>query len=599
VSSALALLVALPAFGQLVAAAGTGDVAQVAAIAPRVAGAMVARELARAGSEAAAWRALLALDASTRAAAFSRLVLKADVGILGAGLAPGDAAARLTGDCDAAVAAAFGAVGRALPAAIQAIAVLGRMTVTSPPLALLSLLLAPAMAALLAALGAEQRRLAAASRRASGRLAARAAEVLPVAAYVRVSAAAPREAREFAGLARSLGAARLRLEARRTLIPAAVALLYSLTVAALLLAGANLVAAGALGGDALAAFLASLVLLIEPVQALGAGVADAKTGEAALERVLELLRAPAADYRDGLDEEGEGEEEEEGEDARALRRGAGGLAVELDDVWFAHPPRNAKEAPAWALRGVTLAVAAGETLALVGPSGGGKSTIAAVALALHAPQRGTVRVGGVLVDATTCRAVWQASCLVPQDPVLLPGRSVAENVAYGGFGQHGPDAQRVRQALRDAEALDVVEALPGGIHARLGASPEEAREAQEDADRADSAAGGALSGGERQRLAVARALYLDAGLAVLDEATGALDPRTAGRVKRALAEAGRGRTVLLVAHDLTLALAADTVAYVDAGRILEMGSPKTLAMDSTSHFRRLLDAERRAPCDIT
>jgi len=247
--------------------------------------------------------------------------------------------------------------------------------------------------------------------------------------------------------------------------------------------------------------------------------------------------------------------------------------------------------------------ASGETLALVGPSGGGKSTIAAVALALHAPQRGRVRVGGVLVGPRTCRAVWRASCLVPQEPVLLPGRSVADNVAYGAPDGGAPDLRRVREALRAAEALDFVEALPGGIHARLGADEFDARGAtgalSTTAATTSTAAGGTLSGGERQRLAVARALYLDAGLAVLDEATGALDPRTAGRVKRALAEAGRGRTVLLVAHDLTLALAADTVAYVDAGRILEMGSPKTLAMDSTSHFRRLLDAERRAPCDIT
>jgi thiol reductant ABC exporter CydD subunit len=215
--------------------------------------------------------------------------------------------------------------------------------------------------------------------------------------------------------------------------------------------------------------------------------------------------------------------------------------VRLEGVGFTYPAR-----PDSVLESVDLALAPGETVALVGPSGGGKSTIAALVLRLAEPSVGRVTVGGV--DLAGCdTAAWRTQIAwVPQDPTLFRG-TVADNIRLGD-----PDASgaRTRVAARLAGADDFIRGLPEGYDTVVGEG------------------GRGLSAGERQRIGLARAFLRDAALVVLDEPTANLDPASAELVGRAIERLRRGRTLLVIAHHPELAARADRVVRLEAGRVV-------------------------------
>jgi subfamily B ATP-binding cassette protein MsbA len=280
-------------------------------------------------------------------------------------------------------------------------------------------------------------------------------------------------------------------------------------------------------------FVAAMLIAARPVRALGTLNAALQEGLAGLARVFAVLdEAPKIVDRPG---------------AAPLAAGPG--AVRFETVRFAYPGAEAR-----ALDGVSLDVPAGATVALVGPSGGGKSTLLSLLPRLHDVTGGAVLVDGQDVRDVQLISLREAMALVAQD-VMLFDDTVAANIRFGR-----PDATdaEVEAAARAAAAHGFIAALPEGYAARVG-------------DRGEK-----LSGGQRQRVALARALLRHPRILLLDEATSALDAESEAQVKQAIAELRRGRTTLVIAHRLSTVREADMIAVLEAGRIVEFGTHDTL-----------------------
>jgi ATP-binding cassette, subfamily B, bacterial len=220
--------------------------------------------------------------------------------------------------------------------------------------------------------------------------------------------------------------------------------------------------------------------------------------------------------------------------------------VAFENVTFAYPGRP--DLPA--LRGFTISVRPGERVALVGPSGAGKSTVFRLLLRFYDPQGGRVLVDGVDVRDADPTQVRARMALVAQESPLFSG-SASDNVR---FGRDGAGDLEIQAAVRAAQAEGFLSALPEGLATEVG-------------DRARS-----LSGGQRQRLAIARALIREAPILLLDEATSALDAENEHLVQRALDEAMKGHTTLVIAHRLATVLKADRIVVMDEGRVVEEGT---------------------------
>ena len=223
--------------------------------------------------------------------------------------------------------------------------------------------------------------------------------------------------------------------------------------------------------------------------------------------------------------------------------------IRLEGVGFAYPARDVP-----VLRDIDLALVPGERIAVVGASGAGKSTLLALLMRLADPTAGAVRVGGVNLRQGDAAAWRRRVSWVPQRPGLIAG-TIADNVRMADV--EAP-RERVLEALRAANAAEIIAALPEGIETRVGEG------------------GVRLSAGEAQRIALARAFLRDAPLVLLDEPTASLDPEGAALVADAIERLSRGRTVVLAAHRLSLAMEADRIVVLEEGRIVECGPPQEL-----------------------
>ena len=309
-------------------------------------------------------------------------------------------------------------------------------------------------------------------------------------------------------------------------------------IAGVLLYGGYQVIAGARTPGDFGGFLAALLLAYDPVRRLARLNANLQSGLAAAERVFANLDIePEIVDRPG---------------ARPMAPGAGG--VRLDDVVFAYSPGNSGAAPAPALgrdgAGVTLDVPAGKTVALVGPSGAGKTTVLNLI-----PRFFDVDSGAVLIDGQDVRGVTLASLrarigLVSQETSLFDD-TIRANIAYG---KRGASEEEVVAAATAAAAHDFIMELPQQYDTHVGGL------------------GAKVSGGQRQRISIARAILKDAPILLLDEATSALDTESERQVQTALDSLRRGRTTVVIAHRLSTIAEADIVYVLDEGRVVEFGS---------------------------
>jgi ATP-binding cassette subfamily B protein len=218
-------------------------------------------------------------------------------------------------------------------------------------------------------------------------------------------------------------------------------------------------------------------------------------------------------------------------------------AVQIEDLRFSYG-----QVPV--LEGVSLDITGGTTVGLVGGTGSGKSTLHTLTLRFETPDSGAVRLDGVRVDHLSRYELRSAIGFVAQDPFLTDG-TFLENIAYG---DPDPDLARVEAAARAAEAHTFIAASPAGYVTGVGER------------------GLNLSGGQRQRIALARALYRDPALLILDEATSSVDNETEAAIQRSLARIAGGRTILIVAHRLSTVRHADRIHVMDGGRIVEAGT---------------------------
>lgn len=231
-------------------------------------------------------------------------------------------------------------------------------------------------------------------------------------------------------------------------------------------------------------------------------------------------------------------------------------SVELKNVTFSYDGQKN------ALENVSLSIGAGQTVAFVGPSGGGKSTLASLIARFFDPQSGSVRIGGVDVRNVNKRELMDTVSFVFQNSRLIKG-SILDNVRMGR-----PDASdaEVLAALRSAQCMDIIEKFPKGVHTIIGSD------------------GVYLSGGEAQRLAVARAMLKDAPVLILDEATAFADPDNETKVQAAFNELAKGRTVIMIAHRLSTVAGADRIFVLKEGRLAESGTFKELSASADSLF---------------
>ncbi|MGW0830573.1 ABC transporter ATP-binding protein [Streptomyces prunicolor] len=302
-------------------------------------------------------------------------------------------------------------------------------------------------------------------------------------------------------------------------------------VGVLVLAGAALVsyygAWGVTAGDVvmLSAFLTTLTNSTTTLTTLAPVITK---GLESVRSVGEVLQAPEL-------------EDNEGKTEVAEVRGA---------VAFRHVGHTYDEQLRPAVHDFTLTVAPGETVALVGASGAGKSTVLNLVIGFIRPTTGQLLLDGTDMNTLDLRTYRRFVSVVPQESILFDG-TIRDNVAYG---MDDADEETVRTALRDANALEFVEKLPHGLETLVGER------------------GARLSGGQRQRLAIARALIRDPKVLVLDEATSALDTRSEALVQQALGRLLRGRTTFVVAHRLSTVRGADRIVVMGDGEILEVGT---------------------------
>ncbi len=317
----------------------------------------------------------------------------------------------------------------------------------------------------------------------------------------------------------------------------------SLIVAAVLVVGTLLAAAGSVSVGTVVAFLFLVQLFVQPVQVMGEAVNEAQTAVAGWRRVLDVLDI-APDVADP------------GDEGVSLPHEA--VGVRFDDVTFRYPRPydSSKEDHPAALRDTSVEIPARQRVAVVGETGSGKTTFAKLLTRLMDPSDGTVYVGGVDVKTIRFASLRDRVVMVPQEGVLFRG-SIADNVRMGR-----PDAseEELNAAFNRLGLSGWLGELANGLATQVGER------------------GGALSVGERQLVTLVRAAIAEPDLLLLDEATSAVDPATEVRIGRALTELTTDRTVVTIAHRLSTAEAADRVLVFDEGRIVQDGSHTQLLL---------------------
>ncbi|MBS1679284.1 MAG: ABC transporter ATP-binding protein [Actinobacteria bacterium] len=317
----------------------------------------------------------------------------------------------------------------------------------------------------------------------------------------------------------------------------AVELLAAIGTSVILLYGGSQAINGAIEVGIVVSFVGYLSTFFEPIQELSQLYTTYQQGMAALDKIFDLLDTDA----DMVDAPG------------AIDPGPIRGEIELDDVWFSYAAKPVPD-DSWVMEGIDLHVPPGQTLALVGATGAGKSTFAKLVARFYDPQKGRVLVDGHDLRGVQQRALRRQLGIVPQEGFLFSG-SVRENVA---FGRPEASLEEIEAAIATVGATEFVDELPDGIETQVGER------------------GVQLSAGQRQLVAFARALLAEPRILILDEATSNVDVRTEKTIEKGLELLLHGRTAIVIAHRLSTIRRAGMIVVLEHGRIAEQGTHEEL-----------------------
>jgi ATP-binding cassette subfamily B protein len=450
----------------------------------------------------------------------------------------GELVSRLAADTELVQTVVGSTLSMSLRSVVMLIGSTTMLIVTSPRLAGLTALVIPAVILPIVFLG---RRVEKLSRESQDRIAdasAIASESLNAIHTVQAYTREPRETGRYTdAVLRALATARKRI-GTTALLTALVILLSFGSITLVLWAGAHSVIAGEMNAGVLAQFVLYAVVAAGSVGGLTEVWGELLRCAGALGRISELLDTDATIRSP--------------EHAQVLSKPVRG-ALRFEQVEFHYPSRPDRPA----LHDLSLTIEPGETVALVGPSGAGKTTLFQLLQRFHDPQSGRITLDGVDLRALDLADLRGSFALVPQDPVLF-GASAADNIR---FGRIEADQSAIEAAARAAESHDFLTTLPERYDTYLGER------------------GVRLSGGQQQRVAIARALLRDAPILLLDEATSSLDAQSERLVQQALERLMRDRTTLVIAHRLATVQKADRIVVLDGGRIVAQGTHAELLRD--------------------
>ncbi len=516
--------------GQLLGFLVKGNVAALARGAGVVAGVFLVQKLAQYGQDSLMAKAALAIALDLRNRVYAHLQ-SLSLSYFERSQT-GDLSYRLTEDIDRIGEAVNKVFHDSTPCILQLIAVFGYMVYLNWQLTLASLIVVPLLGLLISWFGERMLMFSRRSQNLVSDLSSLLTEVFSGIRLVRAFAAEEYEIDRFGIEAERNRQAKYEAAWLQAVQFPAVGFLYALSVLLLLILGGWQISTGNLTGEQFGSYVVAVAMLVDPIAHLTENYNAFKQGQASVDRIFELLS-----IQPGVVE----------------KPGAIALPIVTGKVEYAHVSFY-YDAEQPVLQNLSLMAYPGEAIALVGPSGAGKTTLVNLLPRFYDPQAGQILIDGVDIRDVTLRSLRRQIGIVPQETTLFSG-TIAQNIA---FGQKEFDLAAVERAAKVANAHSFISQFSNGYYSWVGER------------------GVNLSGGQKQRIAIARAVLLDPRILILDEATSALDSESEALVQEALERLMQNRTVFIIAHRLATVRRADRILVIERGQMVESGTHEQL-----------------------